>query len=49
MHGAAPDVSEFLDLLAPHFPRDQIIVGDIGPVVGAHTGPRTIGVAYLVP
>jgi DegV family protein with EDD domain len=49
MHGAAPDVGDFLDLLAPHFPRDQIIVGDIGPVVGTHTGPRTIGVAYLVP
>jgi DegV family protein with EDD domain len=49
MHGAAPDLEDFLDLLAPHFPRDQIIVGDIGPVVGAHTGPRTIGVAYLVP
>ena len=49
MHGAAPDLGEFLDLLAPHFPRDQITVGDIGPVVGAHTGPRTIGIAYLVP
>ena len=49
MHGAAPDVGDFLDMLAPHFPRDRIIVGDIGPVVGAHTGPRTIGVAYLVP
>src|SRR5947209_3017253 len=48
MHGAAPDLGDLLDLLAPHFPRDQIIVGDIGPVVGAHTGPRTIGVAYLV-
>ena len=48
MHGAAPDLDVLLDLLAPHFPRDQIIVGDIGPVVGAHTGPRTIGVAYLV-
>jgi DegV family protein with EDD domain len=48
MHGAAPDVGEFLDLLAPHFPRDQIIVSDLGAVVGTHAGPRTIGVAYLV-
>ncbi len=46
MHGAAPDLNDLLDLLAPHFPRDQIVVGDIGPVIGAHTGPRTIGVAY---
>ena len=48
VHGAAPDVNDLLDLLAPHFPRDQIVVGDIGPVIGAHTGPRTIGVAYQV-
>jgi DegV family protein with EDD domain len=48
MHGAAPDVGEFLDLLAPHFPRDRIIVSDLGAVVGTHAGPRTIGVAYLV-
>ncbi len=46
MHGAAPDLGELLDLLSPHFPRDQIVVADIGPVIGAHTGPRTIGVSY---
>jgi DegV family protein with EDD domain len=46
MHGAAPDLGELLDLLAAHFPRDQIIVADIGPVIGTHTGPRTIGVSY---
>ena len=46
MHGAAPDLNDLLDLLGQHFPRDQIVVGDIGPVIGAHTGPRTIGVAY---
>ena len=49
MHGAAPDLPQFLDLLAPHFPREQILVSDIGPVIGSHTGPRTIGVAYQVP
>ena len=48
MHGAAPDLDQLLDLLSSHVPREKIIVGDIGPVVGAHTGPRTIGVAYLV-
>ncbi|MDQ3978176.1 MAG: DegV family protein [Actinomycetota bacterium] len=48
VHGAAPDINDLLDLLAPHFPRDQIVVGDIGPVIGTHTGPRTIGVAYQV-
>lgn len=48
MHGAAPDVDEFLDMLGAHFPRDRIIVADLGAVIGAHTGPRTIGAAYLV-
>jgi DegV family protein with EDD domain len=49
LHGDAPDVDQFLELLAPHFPRDQIIVGQLGAVVGSHTGPRTIGVAFQVP
>lgn len=46
LHGDAPDLNDFLDLLAPHYPRDQIVVGDLGAVVGAHAGPRTIGVAF---
>ena len=46
LHGDAPDVDALLDLLAPHYPREQIVVGQLGAVVGAHTGPRTIGVAF---
>jgi fatty acid-binding protein DegV len=46
LHGDAPDVDTLLDLLARHFPRDQIVIGQLGAVVGAHTGPRTIGVAF---
>ena len=49
LHGDAPDLDAFLALLAPHFPRERIVVGDLGAVVGAHTGPRTIGVAFQVP
>lgn len=48
MHGVAPDVATLLSLLEPHFPSDRILVGDLGAVVGSHTGPRTIGVAYQV-
>jgi DegV family protein with EDD domain len=48
MNGAAPDIATFLDLLAPHFPRDQIVVADLGAVIGAHSGLGTIGIAYLV-
>jgi DegV family protein with EDD domain len=46
LHGDAPDVDTLLGLLAPHFSRDQIVIGQLGAVVGAHTGPRTIGVAF---
>jgi DegV family protein with EDD domain len=49
LHGDAPDLEAFLDLLAPHFPRERIVVGQLGAVVGSHTGPRTIGVAFQVP
>ena len=46
-HGLAPDVEEMLDLLAPLYPRDQIRVGLIGPVIGTHGGPRVMGVTWL--
>jgi DegV family protein with EDD domain len=49
MHGDAPDVEEFIELLDPIFPRERIVVGDIGAVIGSHGGPRVIGVAYQVP
>lgn len=48
LNGAAPDLDAFLDQLGAHYPRDQIVVGDLGAVIGAHTGPGTIGVAYQV-
>ena len=46
LHGDAPDVDALIELLAPHYPRERIVVGQLGAVVGAHTGPRTIGVAF---
>lgn len=49
MHGDAPDVEEFLDKLGAFYPREQIIVGEIGAVIGTHSGPRVIGVVYQVP
>jgi DegV family protein with EDD domain len=47
MHAAADDVDEFVAQLRPHAPAG-IVVGQIGPVIGAHAGPRTIGVAFQV-
>ncbi|MFP5328109.1 MAG: DegV family protein [Acidimicrobiia bacterium] len=47
MHGSAPDVDLLIDLLATNFPRDQIVVGEIGAVIGAHGGPGVVGVSYV--
>jgi DegV family protein with EDD domain len=48
LHGNAPDVDEMLDLLDPIFPRDEIVTGVVGPVIGTHVGPRVMGVTYQV-
>lgn len=40
------DVDQFVDMLRPHV-KGRITVGDIGPVVGSHTGRGTIGVAFF--
>jgi DegV family protein with EDD domain len=48
LHGNAPDLEELLTLLDPIFPRDEIITGVVGPVIGTHAGPRVIGVSYQV-
>ena len=47
MSGAAEDVDQLIDLLAADFPRDQIIVGEIGAVIGTHGGPGVVGVSYV--
>jgi DegV family protein with EDD domain len=46
MHGDAPDVEEMLDLLGTVYPRERIVVGDLGAVIGAHGGPRTMGITF---
>lgn len=48
MHGDAPDIDAFLQKLCGALGRsaDELIVGDVGSVVGTHTGPRVIGLAW---
>jgi DegV family protein with EDD domain len=46
LHGSAPDLEEFLDMVAAVYPRDDIIVGEVGSVVGTHAGPRVMGVGF---
>ena len=47
VHGQAPDADELLELLSASVPREEILVGDVGAVIGTHAGPRVIGVTFL--
>jgi DegV family protein with EDD domain len=42
------DVEAFVEMLRPHY-AGEIVVGEIGPVIGTHAGRGTIGVAFSVP
>lgn len=48
-HADAEDVDVFLDLLAPVYPRSETLVTYIGPVIGAHSGPGTVGLGVMLP
>ncbi|MCU1430093.1 MAG: domain protein DegV family, partial [Actinomycetia bacterium] len=43
----APDVDEFLTMLEPVVPRSDVVVAQIGAVVGVHVGPRAMGVVWV--
>jgi len=48
--GAAPDIDTFLGLLdGIEIRRGGILTVELGPVVGTHTGPSTIGVCFELP
>jgi DegV family protein with EDD domain len=47
INAACPDVDAFVEQLRAHH-AGEIVDGDIGPVVGSHTGRGTIGIAYCV-
>jgi DegV family protein with EDD domain len=47
LHANAPDIDEFLKMLEPVVPDAEVVVGKIGPVVGVHTGPRLVGIAWI--
>ncbi len=46
-HGAATDIDVFLALLADLKCEHPIVISDLGPVIGTHTGPGTIGVCMV--
>ncbi|MEO1057873.1 MAG: DegV family protein, partial [Actinomycetota bacterium] len=45
LHADCSDVDVFVDMLRTHY-DDEIVVGEIGPVIGTHGGRGTIGVAF---
>jgi len=48
LHGQAADMEDLLDALGEIFPRDDIVTGLVGPVIGTHAGPGVIGVSFQV-
>jgi DegV family protein with EDD domain len=47
LHADCSDVDLFVEMLQPVF-DGEIVVGEIGPVIGTHGGRGTIGVAFQV-
>jgi DegV family protein with EDD domain len=47
MGADAPDFDEFVAMLAGTPAQHPLLVGEIGPVIGAHAGPGAIGVAWV--
>lgn len=47
LHADCSDVDQFVEMLQPYC-VGEIVIGEIGPVVGTHAGRGTIGVAYSV-
>jgi DegV family protein with EDD domain len=49
MHGAAQaDAEQLRERVAPRYPGLDILLTEIGAVLGTHTGPGVIGFTYLV-
>lgn len=46
-HGGAPDLDDFLRLISSRYPEGSYRISTIGPVIGAHAGPRVLGVCYV--
>ncbi len=44
-HADCSDVDAFVDMVRPFVPRD-ILVGDIGAVIGTHAGRGTIALVF---
>jgi DegV family protein with EDD domain len=45
-NGVARDIDELMALLENAHPEHETVMSDLGPVIGAHAGPGTVGVCY---
>ncbi len=45
--GIAPDFDQVVDLLRQAQPDHELVIADLGPVVGSHTGPGSVGVCFI--
>lgn len=41
------DVNAVKDMVEAEFPKAKVIISDVGPVIGAHTGPGVIALCFL--
>jgi DegV family protein with EDD domain len=46
-NGVAPDFDEVLEMLRNARPEHELVTGDLGPVVGSHAGPGSVGVSFI--
>jgi DegV family protein with EDD domain len=48
VNAAAPDsANTLLEAIKTRFNPNEILVANLSPVIGTHTGPGTVGVAYV--
>ncbi|HEY5026179.1 MAG TPA: DegV family protein [Acidimicrobiales bacterium] len=46
-NGVAPDFDLVLDMLRKATTEHELVIGELGPVVGSHTGPGSVGVCFI--
>ena len=46
LNGSADDLEALMLRLEQHISREDLLVAEVGPVVGTHTGPGVVGIAF---
>jgi DegV family protein with EDD domain len=45
--GVAPDFDQVVELVRKARPEHELVIADLGPVVGSHAGPGSVGVCFI--